>query len=414
MVRAIDNRSLGGDYSVYGYLLNENARLVHYGSNPSVADPRNYQTDVFSRIADGFIRRRAPTGQPFFLYLAPNRTSSRARATARGTTPRAPPRYEGRFAGLPARATARLQRGGRLRQAGGYREAPAAGPHQKAEIDALYRAQARSLLAVDDLVQNVVRTLKQEGVLNNTVILFTSDNGFLHGEHRVLQGKVPAVRTVDPRASGIRAPGVPEGVHRRQLVENVDLTPTILDFAHANPGRVQDGQSLVLIMRQPRYSPGRGLELEAWATRRGRARQTIHRSSSRACARTVTCTPVRLRRAGAYDLREDPFELRNAANDPAYARVRASLHSLLGVLGDCAGETCRATPDLHLQVPSCSSALVTGSGDIARGDLLSGRQEDRQRLEAADPDQLPRHGRRRASRRWRPRSTGAWSASCGG
>ena len=48
-----------------------------------------------------------------------------------------------------------------------------------------YRARAESLLGVDDLVQNVVNTLQASGELRNTVLIFTSDNGFFHGEHRV-------------------------------------------------------------------------------------------------------------------------------------------------------------------------------------------------------------------------------------
>ena len=65
-------------------------------------------------------------------------------------------------------------------------------------MDARYRARAEAVLGVDDLVQNVVNTLKQEGELKNTVLMFTSDNGFFHGEHRVPQGKVrlyePSIR----------------------------------------------------------------------------------------------------------------------------------------------------------------------------------------------------------------------------
>jgi hypothetical protein len=84
--------------------------------------------------------------------------------------------------------------------------------------------RAEAVLGVDDLVQNVVSTLKQQGELKNTVLMFTSDNGFFHGEHRVPQGKVrlyePSIRV--PLL--IRGPGVPKGVHRRQPVGNVDLT----------------------------------------------------------------------------------------------------------------------------------------------------------------------------------------------
>ena len=360
----IDNRRLGGNYSVYGYALNENGHLVHYGSKPSVVDPRLYQTDVFSRLAAGFIRRRAPTGEPFFLYIAPHEPHVEpGSCNCEGNNPRAAHRYAGRFKGLAAPRPPGFNEADVSDKPPDIRKLPLLTSHQISEEDALYRAQARSLLGVDDLVQNVVRTLKQQGVLNNTVILFTSDNGFLHGEHRVLQGKVlpyePSIRV--PLL--IRAPGMPQGVHRSQLVGNVDLAPTILDFAHAHPGRVQDGESLIPIMRRSGYWPGRGIELEAW----GNPATPRQANNPPLVFRGVRSDRYMYANYGGgrqelYDLRNDPFELQNVASDPAYAEVRASLERLLGTLGDCAGEACRAAPDLTLQVPSCSSAFVGGSG----------------------------------------------------
>src|SRR5262249_11943259 len=63
-----------------------------------------------------------------------------------------------------------------------------------------------------------------------------------------------------------------------------------------------------------------------------------------------------------YDLRKDPLELQNAASEPAYARVRASLQRLVGALANCVGVACRRPPALTLSVGGCSAALVPGSG----------------------------------------------------
>jgi N-acetylglucosamine-6-sulfatase len=361
----VDNRHVGGNYSAYGYTLNENGRLVHYGSKPSVVDPAAYQTDVFSRMAADFIRRRAPSDHPFFLYIAPRDPHVEpASCRCYGNNPRAAPRYEKTFAGLTAPRTPDFNEADVSDKPSDIKQLPPLATSKVTLIDALYRAQAESLLGVDDLVQNVVRTLKQQGELNNTVILFTSDNGYLSGQHRVLQGKVlpyePSIRV--PLL--IRAPGVPHGVHRRQLVENVDLAPTILDFAHANPGRVQDGSSLVPIMRNERYWPGRGLDLEAYDN----PTSPKNANNPPLLFRGVRTDRYLYAQYGTgeqelYDLRNDPFELQNAASDPADARVKASLESLLSGLATCAGETCRSRPALNLQVRNCSTALVTGSGE---------------------------------------------------
>jgi hypothetical protein len=162
----------------------------------------------------------------------------------------------------------------------------------------------------------------------------------------------------------IRAPGVPQGVHRGQPVENVDLAPTILDFAHANPGRVQDGQSLVPIIRNQLYWPGRGLELEAYAN------PTSPRNANDPplVFRGVRTDRYMYANYGAgvqelYDLRTDPFELQNEASNPAYANVKAALQRLLDGLATCAGRACRAPPALTLTVGAgCASASVVGAG----------------------------------------------------
>ena len=314
----LDNPHLSPDgyYASYGYTLNENGSIVHYGTTPRAVDPPAYQTNVFSRLADAFIRRRASSDQPFFLYIAPRDPHVEPTScNCEGDNPRPPPGYAGRFKGLKAPRTPAFNEADVSDKPPEIRNRPRLTPHQEAEVDALYRAQARTLLGVDDLVANVVRTLRQEGKLDNTVILFTSDNGFLHGEHRVSQGKVlpyePSIRV--PLL--IRAPGLPEGVHRRQPVVNADLAPTILDFAHAEPGRVEDGQSLIPIMRNPLYWPGRGIDLEAWGNPVKHSQNSTPppRLQGRA-HRPLHVRGLRRRAAGLYDLRKDPYELQNAAS----------------------------------------------------------------------------------------------------
>jgi N-acetylglucosamine-6-sulfatase len=195
------------------------------------------------------------------------------------------------------------------------------------------------------------------------VLMFTSDNGFFHGEHRVPQGKVrlyePSIRV--PLL--IRAPGMPKGVHRSQPVGNVDLTETILDFAHAKAGRKEDGMSLVPIMEKRRDWPGRALDLETYFTP-----DALEDPEDP----PLNYQGVRTDRylyanygtgeQELYDLRNDPFELQNATNNPAYAAVKASLQQLLSGMVNCAGRTCRTRPALKLKAQNCSVALVKGKG----------------------------------------------------
>jgi N-acetylglucosamine-6-sulfatase len=353
----------GGTYTAYGYTLNENGQVVHYGTTPDAVDPATYQTDVYSQKAADFIRRRAPSRKPFYLSVAPRDPHGEAAScNCAGNNPRAAPRYEGKFNGLTAPRDPSFNEANVSDKPSNIKNLPLLNATQIGNVDARYRARAEAVLGVDDLVQNVVGTLKSTGELKNTVLIFTSDNGFFHGEHRVPQGKVriyePSIRV--PLL--IRAPGMPQGVHRRQPVGNVDLAPTILDFAHAKPGRKEDGMSLVSIMRSKRDYPGRAMDLETFFTPdttedpEDPPLNYIGVRTDRYLYANYGTGEQEL-----YDLRADPFELQNQAGNPVYAPVQGALQRLLGSESTCAGKTCRARPKVKLKA-GCSSAKVAGKG----------------------------------------------------
>jgi arylsulfatase A-like enzyme len=354
----------GGTYTAYGYTLNENGTVVHYGTTPDAVDPATYQTDVYSQKAADFINRRAQTKQPFYLSVAPRDPHGEAAScNCAGNNPRAAPRYEGRFDGLTAPRDPSFNEANVSDKPSVTQALPLMNQTQIDAVDARYRARAESLLGVDDLVQNVVNTLATTGELKNTVLIFTSDNGFFHGEHRVRNGKVriyePSIRV----PLQIRGPGVPKGVHRAQPVENVDLAPTILDFANAKPGRKQDGVSLLPIMENKRDWLGRGLELETFfpgdpeddpetpplnyqGVRTDRYVYAVYGTGEQEL----------------YDLRSDPFQLQNQSGNPVYAPAQSALQGLLSSEVQCAGKGCRKGPKVKLKARRCSSAKVAGKG----------------------------------------------------
>src|SRR5258708_7022882 len=144
----------------------------------------------------------------------------------------------------------------------GIRARPPLDAAKGASLTATYRHRLQSLLAVDEGVAKVVAALKRSGRLDDTLILFTSDNGFLQGEHRVQNAKElpyePSIRV--PLV--VRGPGVPANAHLGQLVMNVDLAPTIADAAHATPGLAEDGRSLLPLLGAPATQWNRDILLE--------------------------------------------------------------------------------------------------------------------------------------------------------
>jgi len=130
------------------------------------------------------------------------------------------------------------------------------------QITSRYRAALASLLAVDDLVERVVNELAATGVLNNTVIIFTADNGFYHGEHRIRSEKFRVYEEAVHVPLLIRGDGFPQGVTRNQFVANIDLAPTIVDLADASPQRVMDGRSLLPLAQNATLATSRNLLIE--------------------------------------------------------------------------------------------------------------------------------------------------------
>jgi arylsulfatase A-like enzyme len=372
----------GGTYTMYGYTLNENGSIVHYGSTPDLVDPATYQTDVYSSKAQDFIRRRAPSRKPFYLSVAPLAPHSEAGSPGGAANdPRAAPRHEGRFAAEPVPRPPSFDEVDVSDKPAEIRNLSPITPAQEAAIDARYRSRLETLLAVDEMVGAIVGAVKAEGELKNTAIIFTSDNGFFHGEHRVRSGKVRHYEESSSVPLIIRGPGVPQNKRRSALAANIDLAPTILDFAGAKASRKMDGRTLLPLAEDRRFDPGRGILIEAFANAGAEDPDAVNTLYS-----AVRTPRYVYAESGAerelYDLASDPFELGSRHNDPSLARVRAELDSLLGRLTSCAGRSCAVRPALKLRlryrgrgcVGSVISARLAGAdaGDVEVARFFAG------------------------------------------
>lgn len=220
-------------YAEFNYTLNENGTLVFHGTAEE-----DYLTDVLSGKAKDFIQRMAGGQQPFFLYLA-------TYAPHRPATPA--PRHENLFPDLIAP------------RAPNFNEADVSAKPKDLQfdpltqegidfIDYLYPKRIRSLQAVDELVLNIIRTLRRTGLINNTYVVFTSDNGFHMGQHRFLAGKYTAYEEDIHVPLIVRGPGVPAGATIDALSSSVDLAPTFAELAGTKLRFAHDGRSLVPLL----------------------------------------------------------------------------------------------------------------------------------------------------------------------
>jgi N-acetylglucosamine-6-sulfatase len=223
-------------------------------------------------------------------------------------------------------------------------------PFTPAQIDQLqldYEGRGGSLRAVDDRVGRMVKTLRRTGQLRNTVIVFTSDNGWLNGEHRIPGDKFLPYEESLRVPLIIRGPGIARGKTVKQLAANIDLAPTLAALAGAKPRRRMDGVSLVPVLRGRQSLRQRALAIEA--PRPLFAGEIPNNGWDRPYVgvRTPRYTYVfwtETAEEELYDRRTDPFQLQNVAQDPAYAAVKAHLIARMRRLESCSGRSCDLKP----------------------------------------------------------------------
>jgi N-acetylglucosamine-6-sulfatase len=362
-------------YRYYNYTLNENGVLTIYCATP---EPACYQTDVYRDKANEIIRRRAP-GEPFFLwvaFLADHSGGPREPGDPVGfATPDPAPRHADRFAGTPLPELPNFNEADVSDKPRLIRRMPPITARQRANIQENWQQRRETLLAVDEAVTSIVDTLRQTGELDNTLLVFTSDNGFFHGEHRIRTGKVRLYE------ESIRVPllmrwtgnkSLPRGVRRKQLTMNVDDAETILAAAggSARPKRVEDGVSLLRFWQDGGLEVGRDLLIDNQpgvthfdAIRSRNFLYAEHQNGDREL----------------YDLRKDPYELQSEHANRAFDRIKGALAGRLHNLVTCAGTTCRTRPPLvftAVRRGRCGalSAAVAGSGVTSVTFTVNGRR----------------------------------------
>jgi N-acetylglucosamine-6-sulfatase len=314
--------------------------------------PHSYYTDVLTRQAVRLARERLAQPRPLFMvvnHLAPHKGRGGKGRCAGAAAPAE--RDFGRFEEEP------LPMGPAFNEADRSDKTvfPAAGDMGDRAIEAdhdRYRCRVESLAAMDRGIAHLYNTIERAGELDNTIFVFTSDNGLLIGQH-ALDGKDI------PYEEGIRMPlamRVPKQVLGRsavakvdQLTANIDLTPTVLELAGAEPCvrksacRTLDGRSLVPLLRgdDRAWPADRAIPIEGGIKGDVCGFRGL-RLASEVMLEDVVPVDGGCKREGApeyYDLKADPYQLDNlVVTDPAAAQARVDeLQARLDRLESCSG-----------------------------------------------------------------------------
>lgn len=294
----------GQDY--YNYELNENGTVKSYGSAA-----QDYSTDVFYNRAISFLDTTSPD-QPFFLYFS-------TQAPHQNFTPA--PRHIGMYKNLPVFYGPNFNEADVSDKPAWVRNLPLL----TSNTDNGQRKASETLLAVDEAIQGIMDNIEAKGQLDHTVVIFLTDNGFSFGAHRWQEKRCVYEECVKTPLM-IRYPWTDTRTESR-LVQSVDLAPTIAELAGTTPAHQVDGRSLVPLLNQTATEWRSSILLEMQDA------SAVTRPFW--AVRTLEWKYVELNTTGEkelYDMVNDPYELQNLANLPAYANIQSSLAAELAAL----------------------------------------------------------------------------------
>ncbi|MBI4854774.1 MAG: sulfatase [Acidobacteria bacterium] len=320
----------------FNYEMNQNGQIVKYGDNPS-----DYLTDVLAKQATEFIQSNQ-NNTPFFMYFA---TSS----------PHAPavpaPRHANLFANARAPRKLSFNEKNVSSKPDYIRGRALLTKNQINKLDNLYRKRLQSLQAVDEAVAKIIKTLADTGKLENTYIIFTSDNGLQFGEHRLPAGK----RTPYEESIGvpfvIRGPNVAKNKVVNELSSIIDIAPTIAELTKSTMTNTTDGRSLVPLLKSNLAvgSWRQTILLEQWTSPKKQRLDNEFVVPTYHGLRNTRYLYVEYQNGERelYDLDKDPFELQNLYTT-ANTSLKNELANRLGLLRNCVGVNCQTLEDLPI------------------------------------------------------------------
>lgn len=305
---------------------------------------RGHADDVVGDQGQVFLRDR-PRDRPFCLlyqFKSPHRSWMPAQRFANvyeNVDIPIPRTFEDRLAGRPdalRRAEMAIEDMPDFRQRG---VDPSLPPNERKRLNLqhLVKNYYRVLLSVDENVGRLLETLDRDGLADNTIVVYTSDNGFFLGEHGLYDKRLmyePSIRV--PLL--VRFPArFEKGVHRDQLALNVDIAPTLLELAGVPVPAVMHGRSLVRLLEGTPNAPWRDAFLYEYYEYPAEHCVQKHRG-----IRTQRWKLIHYYEQPEewelYDLERDPDEMNNLAGRRDHAsrvrELRERMSALRRELGD--------------------------------------------------------------------------------
>ena len=300
-----------------GYTLNDNGKRVAQDG---------YITPLLTGKAIEFLQQQHDAEEPFFLYLS-------HKAVHDPFTPE--PKYEGTLKDIPFTLphssellNDNLKNRPRwlLDQRNSWHgmDFPL---HTGQSVESFYKRYCESLRSVDDSIGAVMNQLKKMGVYDETLVIYMGDNGFMFGEHGLIDKRV-AYETSSRVPMLMQCPEIIRGgTVVNQVVANIDIAPTVMEAMGLVKPRHMDGQSF-LPLAQGTSIPWRDYFLYVYYWEQNYPQTPTH-FSLRGDRYKYTTYYGLWDTDELFDIQADPMEQKNLIHDPKYQKTKTQMQSRL-------------------------------------------------------------------------------------
>ncbi len=323
-------------YSMYNYSISNNGILLEYGDDES-----DYQTEVIGQLSSKFIEEstKLDKTKPFFLVISPfaPHADQNAQECILNTG-------SIRIAQGPERISG-IAHDFKLQKKPSFNEtdisdkpswlqkiSPLTSEHYRC-LEMVHQNRIEATIGLDNLVDTVFEKLAETNQLSKTMIIFTSDNGYILGEHRLAKKHYPYEESIRVPLF-IKIPGF-QTKSSDKLVINTDLAPTILEFTNTIPKIEMDGKSLLPLLKNQNNEKWRDQFLiEYWGAGIVPSFSAI-RNTSHIYIEYPNSSEF-------YNIIDDPYQLNNQYLnfEEKNKKIFNELKNQLSLLRDCMGKRC--------------------------------------------------------------------------
>lgn len=368
----------GGTYNYFSMTQNINGKVVPH--------PGTYSTNLLAGQTRDLLTRFGAAKKPWFVWwtpVAPHFGSPHEPDDPPGIprsdgkpqkfqTPARPDWVKGRFdsdithaLGTPEFGPAESDMSDKPRY---LRDVPEMQPIEKEALTEVARQRAESIYVLDKQVGRTLQRLRKSGQYDNTIIAFTSDNGYFLGEHRKRTGKIlphePSLRV----PFLIAGPGIEHG-RRYDPITTIDMAPTFASYAGLKAMPDADGISLVPTIEKGDRGWTRPVLTEGMMG--GGFPKRIDERGFRTALNERGIRTARYKyvkyatgEVELYDLKTDPLELESRQDDPAYNDIQRQLDALWNQYVNCKQATCAAPMPKRFRATVGEERSITDHEDL--------------------------------------------------